>query len=201
MSLSQTYFVAASARSKLGKEAARPDHNLRRLVGHANLLDTLMIELQDAEREQERWFNQTVSQAQKSDKPAKIQWADTIVEEDDEDSESDSDDEEYTEEDYIMSAAAPLRRIRSPPVLSSGDEEEEYFDDEEDLPELALTRTASNQYSPPTPELVDDSDSEDDLSPPASPPQPIAMDFAVPSFTDKKVRHQGMQVPMIAALA
>lgn len=200
MSLSQTYFVAASARSKLGKEAARPDHNLRRLVGHANLLDTLMIELQDAEREQERWFNQTVSQAQKSDKPAKIQWADTIVEEDDEDSESDSDDEEYTEEDYIMTAAAPLRRIRSPPILNiNNEEDEEYFDDEEDLPELALTRTASNQYSPPTPELVDDSDSEDDLSPPTSPPQPIAMDF--PSFTDKKVRNQGMQVPMIAALA
>ena len=36
MSLTQTYYIASSARGKLGREASKGDHNLRRLVGHAN---------------------------------------------------------------------------------------------------------------------------------------------------------------------
>src|SRR3954466_2187493 len=60
MSLTQTYYIASSARSKLGREACKPDHDLRLLVGHANLLDSLMFELQQAEREQESWFNNSV---------------------------------------------------------------------------------------------------------------------------------------------
>ena len=48
MSLTQTYYVASTARSKLGKEANRADHNLRVLVGHANLLDNLMLDLANA---------------------------------------------------------------------------------------------------------------------------------------------------------
>lgn len=63
MSLTATYYIASSARAKLGKEACKPDHNLRLLVGHANLLDALMLDLHDAEREQEAWFNQTVQKA------------------------------------------------------------------------------------------------------------------------------------------
>jgi hypothetical protein len=187
MSLSQTYYIASSARSKLGREASRPDHNLRLLVGHANLLDSLMLELQEAEREQERWFNQTVQKAQKAEEPKHIQWVDTIVEEDEEDAESDSDDSdsEYDESDFVMTS--PLRRLKSPPVTITSQEveddmdsdEEGYIDDMEDVPELALTRTSSQHNSPP--ELVDDSDSDDE-SPPTSPPQPM-MDF---SFDDEK---------------
>lgn len=187
MSLSQTYYIASSARAKLGKEASRPDHNLRLLVGHANLLDALMLELQDAEREQERWFNQTVQKAQKAEEPKHIQWADTIVEEDDEEddgSDSDDSDSEYDENDFVM--ASQLRRLKSPPVTITSqevdededEEDEEYYDDMEDVPELALTRTSSKHNQPP--ELVDDSDSDDE-SPPQSPPQPT-MDF---SFDDK----------------
>ena len=187
MSLSQTYYVASSARAKLSREASRPDHNLRLLVGHANLLDTLMVELQDAEREQERWFHQTVQKAQKTDEPRHIQWVDTIVEEDNSDDESDADsdvsdsDSEY-EGDFEV--AIPLRRLRSPPVSVSSrileeedEDDEEYYDDMEDAPELALTRIAS-QHSPP--ELVEDSESDDE-SPPTSPPQAM-MDF---SFDEK----------------
>ena len=48
MSLTQTYYVASTARSKLGREANRADHNLRVLVGHANLLDNLMLDLANA---------------------------------------------------------------------------------------------------------------------------------------------------------
>merc|ERR1712000_671825 len=93
MSLTQTYYIASSARSKLGREASRPDHNLRLLVGHANLLDQLMVDLADAEKEQEAWFNQTVQKASKPDQPKHIQWLDEVVEEDDSDSEDESDDE------------------------------------------------------------------------------------------------------------
>lgn len=165
MSLTQTYYIASSARSKLGREASRPDHNLRLLVGHANLLDSLMLELQDAEREQEAWFNQTVQKAQKAEEPKHIQWADTIVEDDEEEDDSDSD-SDFDEEDMDM--ITTIRNIRQPAVNVSSEHDEEFYDEEEDEPELALTRTQSHSASPP--ELVDDSDSEDESSP-ASPPQ------------------------------
>lgn len=136
MSITQTYYLAHKARAKLSSEAARPDHNLRLLVGHANLLDSLMVELADAEREQESWFNQSVRGASSSRSEERhIQWADTVVEEpendwqaedaeySDSDSDSDSDlsedDEEDRDEDedVEMPDAVPLRRI---PSHSSG---------------------------------------------------------------------------------
>lgn len=168
MSLSQTYYIASSARAKLGKEACRPDHNLRLLVGHANLLDSLMVELRDAEREQEAWFNASVKGAQE-DEPKHIRWVDTIVEEEDDDSDSDSD-SDFDEEDFEI--AVPRRIISAPVTITSReieeDEEELGYEDFEDSPELALTRTSSHP-----PELIDDSDSEDDMSPPTTPPQAV----------------------------
>jgi len=181
MSLTQTYYIASSARAKLGKEACRPDHNLRLLVGHANLLDSLMLDLQDAEREQEAWFNQTVQKAQKAEEPKHIQWADTIVEEEEDEDEDDSDsDSEFDEQDFQM--IHTIKSIRQAPVSISSQEmdDEEYYDDEEDMQGLALTRTQSHSASPP--ELIDDSDSEDE-SPPASPPQPT---FDLEIFSEKQ---------------
>ena len=137
MSIAQTYFLAHKARAKLSSEAARPDHNLRLLVGHANLLDSLMLELADAERQQESWFNESVRGASSytsSDdstlsEERHIQWANTIIEEPEhdwraEDAESDSDsgsddseisygEDEYDEEDIEMADAVPLRRVPS----------------------------------------------------------------------------------------
>src|SRR3569833_4388026 len=82
MSITQTYYLAHKARGKLSSEAARPDHNLRLLVGPANLLASLMMELADAEREQESWFNQSVRGATKATQQDRhVQWADTVVEE------------------------------------------------------------------------------------------------------------------------
>lgn len=168
MSLTQTYYIAASARSKLGKEACRADHDLRLLVGHANLLDSLMIELQDAERQQEAWFNQTMARASKTEEPHRIQWADSIAEEDED---SDSDSESECEDDFDM---IPMpRRIAQAPIqistieIDEDQDEEEYYDDMEDDAELTLTRVPSQIQSPP--ELVYEEDSEDD-SPPTSPP-------------------------------
>ncbi|KAI9721117.1 MAG: hypothetical protein M1812_002598 [Candelaria pacifica] len=185
MSVTQTYYLAHTARSKLSQEASRADHDLRLLVGHANLLDSLMMELADAEQEQERWFNQSVKGAAKSsEEPKHIEWADTIVEDPAEDwyaedaessdSESDSDSEsEPEDEDFDMASAIPLRKVTSPaPTVTvtsiEVDDDEEYEDDEEDYNGLALTRTSS--FSPP--ELSHDSDDSEDESMPPSPPQP-----------------------------
>lgn len=165
MSLTQTYYIAASARSKLGKEACRADHDLRLLVGHANLLDSLMVELQDAERQQEAWFNQTMAKASKAEEPRHIQWADSIAEEDEED---DSDSESEYDEDFDI-VALPRRIAQSPVQISTMelDDEDDFYDDMEDDSDLALTRVPSQSQSPP--ELTYEEDSDDE-SPPASPP-------------------------------
>jgi hypothetical protein len=181
--------MAHKARAKLSREAAQPDHNLRLLVGHANLLDSLMLDLADAEREQESWFNQSVRGASSKSDERHIQWADAIPEHTEEDweadsSDSDSDGEDY-EDDIEMADAVPLRRIPSntivPPspqleVMDEDDFEED--DEEEDYAHLSLTRSPSHSASPP--ELDDDDSSSEDESMPPSPP------FAtIPTFSDK----------------
>ena len=178
MSLTQTYYLAHTARGKLSKEAARGDHNLRLLVGHANLLDSLMLDLANAEQEQESWFNQTVKSAAKASSEDKqsqrVTWADqhTITEEEmyDEDSDSDSDDEE-------LEVAVAARKITAQPmqISLSEDEDEEMEDDEYDAA-LSLTRSPSRgrSQSLSPPELMhedSDSDESEDDSMPPSPPQ------------------------------
>ncbi|KAF2133261.1 hypothetical protein P153DRAFT_282583 [Dothidotthia symphoricarpi CBS 119687] len=178
MSLTQTYYIAASARSKLGKEACRADHDLRLLVGHANLLDSLMIELQDAERQQEAWFNQTMAKASKAEEQRHVQWADSIVEEEEEE-EDDYDSDSDCEEDFDM-VLMPRRIVQAPIQITTTvaeDDEEDFYDDMEDDSDLALTRVTSQSHSPP--ELVYEEDSDDD-TPPASPPQSML------EFSDKE---------------
>ncbi|CAK3896023.1 uncharacterized protein RCC_01754 [Lecanosticta acicola] len=43
----ESYYIAWTARSKLSYEARQRDHKLRMLVGHANLLDKLVVEIAD----------------------------------------------------------------------------------------------------------------------------------------------------------
>lgn len=62
MTITQTYSLAHSARGKLSQAAAQADHQLRVLVGHANLLDSLMLDLANAEREQGQWFADNIPQ-------------------------------------------------------------------------------------------------------------------------------------------
>lgn len=194
MSITQTYFLAHKARAKLSREAAQPDHNLRLLVGHANLLDSLMLDLADAEREQESWFTQSVQGASTNSKAEErhIQWVDSIGHEDDwdvdsSDSDSDSSEDEDEDEDIEMEdAPVPLSRIPSravpPPSpmlqpmdtdFDDGDEEEEDYDS------LTLTRSQSHSASPP--ELEHDEDPSDDESMPPSPPI-----VNIPSFSQKQ---------------
>ncbi|KAL8993821.1 MAG: hypothetical protein Q9188_007229 [Gyalolechia gomerana] len=183
MSLTQTYYLAHTARGKLSKEAARADHNLRLLVGHANLLDGLMLDLADAEREQESWFNQTVKGAAKaSEGPRHIQWADTIesaIEEDDEYSDSDSDsDDEIEQTPQVSIRRLPQEQAPAPTVAIAEDEDEEMEDDEDD-DNLALTRTSSSH----PPELLHESDSESDDDMPPSPPH---AELPLDAFSEKQ---------------
>lgn len=187
MSITQAYFLAHKARSKLSSEAARPDHNLRLLVGHANLLDSLMLDLAEAEREQESWFNQSVraSAPTTPTKPAEekhIQWAEE-PEHDFADS-SDDDSDFSDDEDVEMADIVSLRRIPSHAVHDFGymDEDDSDYsdDDEEDFAELALQRSPSHSTSPP--ELDHDSDTSEDESMPPSPPTVV-----LPTFSEKKL--------------
>lgn len=188
MSLTQTYYLAHTARGKLSKEAAQADHDLRLLVGHANLLDGLMIDLANAEQEQESWFNQTVKSASKaSDEPKHIQWADTIPEELEEAVEEDfyaesSDSESDSDDDDDMQGAEPIALRKVPQVSATittvEDEEDEDMKDEDYDDELALTRTSSAH----PPELLhedSDSESEDDSMPPSP-------EMALDAFSEKQ---------------
>ena len=202
MSVTQTYYLAHTARGKLSSEAGRGDHNLRLLVGHANLLDSLMLDLAAAEREQESWFNQSVkkaaagSKASKPEEPKPIQWVDTVVEDPEEDwqvedvdDSSDSDSEYYSDEEDVempTTGVASLQRVvASHPVVATETvvDDEEYDEDAEGEFgfELQLTRSHSeNKLAPP--ELDHDSDdSSEDESMPPSPPS-----TALPSFSEKQ---------------
>lgn len=149
MSITQTYYLAHKARAKLSREAAQPDHDLRLLVGHANLLDSLMLELADAERKQERWFHHSVHGAAASKPPSRyVQWADRVEAEAHDDHD---DDQDVDQDDFAI--------VRDDDVGN---------DLEEDYAHLELVRTPSHSGSPP--DLMDsDSDSSDDESMPPSP--------------------------------
>src|SRR4051794_36264396 len=67
MSSPQTYLLAHSAHSKLSQEAARADHHLRLLVGHANMLDSLMASLANAQQQEERRFNKSPFRAREDE--------------------------------------------------------------------------------------------------------------------------------------
>ncbi len=207
MTLMQTYRVAHQARAKLAREAARADHDLRRLVGHANMLDSLMCELAEAEREQENWFDQTVRGAVTADmvveEPAE-DWHLEDAESDDSDSDSDSDSDVEVDEDEIevhhvrrpTTSMAPRQQPRSSAIRSAPtptvpprpavtvsvvpldlDDDEEYEDDEADSGDLALVRTRSHPPPDLLPDSEDDSEDDDDASMPPSPPQPVMHHF------------------------
>lgn len=213
MSLTQTYYLAHKARAKLSAEAQRPDHDLRKLVGSANLLDALMVELADAEREQESWFNQSVRGATTkkttNTQDRRVQWADAVVEEPEEDweaddalSDSDDEDSEYDDDDdddVEMADAVSLTRIPSHTSKSlaapSAADDEDYFDEEEeeDYAQLTLTRSQSRSTTSP-PDLDHDSDSSEDEAMPPSPPT-----ASLPSFSDCKQQTQEQQDETMAS--
>ncbi|KAL8868380.1 MAG: hypothetical protein Q9174_005032 [Haloplaca sp. 1 TL-2023] len=186
MSITQTYYLAHTARGKLSKEAGKADHNLRLLVGHANLLDGLMLDLADAEREQESWFNQTVKGAAKaSNEPRHIHWADTIeeaIEDDEYDSDSDSEDE-MEQAQQIPVTRLPQEKAPTSSVAIVDDSDEE-MEDDEDNEDHALIRVSSRTSSEHPPELLhesSDSESDDDM-----PPSPPTKELPLDAFSEKQ---------------
>ncbi|TKA63946.1 hypothetical protein B0A55_12956, partial [Friedmanniomyces simplex] len=158
MSLTQTYDVASTARSKLGRETNREDHNLRWLVGHANLLDTLMLDLADAEREQDAWFTQSHQNRIKTERPNYIHWEETIPEQDEEESDDESAAGSANDEDADEAYNISGRNFASPPVQiesSVVELDDDSDEDEENDEQHALMRVPSSRHSPP--ELMDDS--------------------------------------------
>lgn len=222
MTLTQTYRLAHRARGKLSSEASRGDHDLRLLVGHANLLDSLMVELQDAEREQDAWFEKSIT------KPAepKVTFAPSVEQHQldipdvsDDEEEEESDDEEPRKSHLTVPTPSRRQRTRSPPASVSHhtyDDEDDMIaddDDESDSLELALTRTQSHPPSklPAVPELVHESDSSDseesdeeemDTSKPTaaelSSQYVVVKDFAAATQTQRQFQKQQKEATMEA---
>ncbi|KAI5815568.1 hypothetical protein BZA77DRAFT_388265 [Pyronema omphalodes] len=153
-SITQTFYLAHKARSKLSQEANRSDHNLRLLVGHANLLDSLMIHINTAEAEQEKWYYNTVRSTPSSSEEYGSLAADYSDDSSDSESEVDSeedyseyesesdyDEEEFEEifEDKIISVPTkPARRTSFTAdvcLLDDIEESEEEEDSEEEQEE------------------------------------------------------------------
>ena len=215
MTITQTYFLAHTARGKLSHEAARGDHDLRLLVGHANLLDSLTVELQEAEREQDAWFEKTVAESRQPQDPKRVQFKDEFVKQyeaardedieipdasEEEDSDSESEDSDADDFYNVPVPEVPQslvtrlhRRSKSPPPLPSLDEEdddedEDMYDDEDmDNADLALARVPSRSTSPP--ELIheDSDESDDEMAGPDSPPATSATaSFPIPQTIKAK---------------
>jgi len=149
ISFRYTYLLAHSVRGKLSTEAARADHDLRLVVGHANILDSLMISLANAEQEQERCFNKPLFGVWEEE----TRHVDIILEDLEEDWEAE-DAQSSAEPDYEeqFMSVCPVEIITT--ELDMG------FDDEEDQ-SLALTKPVS-RHSPP--ELTIEGDSTQKMS-------------------------------------
>ena len=119
-SLTETYQVATTCRLKLGKEADRSDHELRKLVCHANMLDTLMEELVDQERAHEKRMNERLRATSRPQQRGAVRWIDTIAEEieesEDTDSSSDRDDDSDGRNGYPRRSA--MRKSPPPKLLA-----------------------------------------------------------------------------------
>jgi len=155
MNITEAYYLAHKARAKLASETARPSHNLRLLVGHANLLDSLMLKLADAEHMKTSWLNQSILITTKS-QDRHTRWTEVIVEEPEDccdmgdadlgsssGSESECDDNEQIEPTPCISL--------SPQITLLGVSAEHTFEDcndKEDYAKLALTRSPSHSVQP-----------------------------------------------------
>jgi hypothetical protein len=153
--VSQTYMIAYQAREKLAKEANCPDHNLHRLVCHANMLDTLIFDLAHAEEEQDSYLNKLSSGAKKpTRKPGVEKWA--RVERDKLEGGSGSEDErdlsegdDSSDEEYEHCENKDSDKANGiVSIVISSEEEDSANMLQEEHARLALERTKTRQQSP-----------------------------------------------------
>ncbi|KIM97097.1 hypothetical protein OIDMADRAFT_147679 [Oidiodendron maius Zn] len=83
--LASQYYLAHTARDKLSTAASRPDHDLCLFVGHANLLDSLLVGLAQAIQGQERGLDESARRTPTYTEQTHIQLADTVIEDAEED--------------------------------------------------------------------------------------------------------------------
>ena len=143
--------IAHQARGKLAKEAKCPDHNLHRLVCHANMLDTLIFDLAHAEEEQEKYLNKLTATARKPARKSKTEkWAQVVMEKLEEEIESEdgqdlSSDDDSSEEEFEHWETRPLEKENGIVIISS-EEPESANKLQEEYARLALERTKSRHH-------------------------------------------------------
>ena len=152
MSVTQTYMIAHQARGKLAKEANCPDHNLHRLVCHANMLDTLIFNLAHAEEEQERYLNKLTASAKKPAKKSKPEkWARVVMEKlqeetEREDSQELSSDDDSSDDEYEHWENRVSEKTNSVVIITS-EEPEAANQLQEEYARLSLERTKSRHHA------------------------------------------------------
>jgi hypothetical protein len=89
------YHVASLARSKLAAEAAQNNHDLRRIVAHANILDSLIMQLSGSEPEDEYQQEQELE--------TELDWGDADASDTSSDSSGSDEEDDYEEDEYLES--------------------------------------------------------------------------------------------------
>ncbi len=142
--------IAHQARSKLAKEAQASDHNLHRLVCHANMLDTLICDLAQAEQQQESYLNKLTQKASPGPRKAKAEKWDFVVmeklaEESEEDSDSDSESDAESDDEYEHWDAKTFNATTT--MIASEEDADEL---QEECARLSLERTVSRKEPQPS---------------------------------------------------
>lgn len=142
MSIMETYITASRARTKLTKEATRPDHDLRKLVLHANLLDTLMDRIhrhKPQQPEKEGYYTRGPGSVIQFASPEVTRATVTCIEprddDDDDDDDSDSDENEY----YLSTEVSYSDDEEFYDDSCSSDDDSDLDDDEDDDDDDAST--------------------------------------------------------------
>jgi hypothetical protein len=153
MAVTQTSMIAHQAREKLAKEARCPDHNLHRVVCHANLLDTLIFDLAQAEDEQGSYLNKRTSGARKPTRKSKTEkWAQVVMETLEEESGSE-DEKELSEDDDSSDEEFEYRENKASEkangiVIAPPEEQDGANELQEEHARLALERTKTRHHHP-----------------------------------------------------
>lgn len=132
--MTETYLLASKARTKLSREANRPEHNLRLLVAHANLLDNLMDKIHE-HRTSILTGDYTAKKLQfQLPTLSHVSYIDEEDEEDEDYSDvSDSDSDEEDEDDEVIYSTDQGIHYTASAVLIDSDEEDS-DEDEDDIP-------------------------------------------------------------------
>lgn len=139
--MTETYLLASKARAKLAREAARPEHNLRVLVSHANLLDNLMDKIQEhrtAILNGDYTANKIQFQLPKISHVSYIE-----EEEDDDETDSESDDDEES--------GAMEIHYETSEILYDSDSDEDYESEDDISDEDSVFSVTDYTYVPAVP--------------------------------------------------